>query len=143
MSLETFAWVRAGHIFGFIMWVGTMFGLYQVMFAHGRTDEAGRKGLLELERAMAMAMDVGALIAIGTGVAMLLLVEPSYLKQPWMHIKLTLVVVGMLGAHGYARVKVRKLREGSTDTPPPAIFGLLNLFLIAIIIMAVVEPLAK
>jgi uncharacterized membrane protein len=143
MSLDTYLWVKAGHIFGVLMWVGTMFGLYQTMFAHGRADEAGRKALMEMEGKLAMAMDIGATIAIGTGLFLLLRLEPSPLKQPWMHIKLTAIVLGMLGAHGYGRVKVRKLREGATNTPPPWVFGILNLVVILIIIMVVVRPLAK
>jgi uncharacterized membrane protein len=143
MSLETYLWVKAAHMFGIFMWVGTLFGVYQTMFAHGRADEAGRKTLIDLERKLAVAMDVGGTIAIGTGLTLLLWLEPSPLKQPWMHIKLTVVVLGMLGAHIYGRIKVRKLRSGATDTPPPWVFGLLNLALIVIIIMAVVRPLAK
>ncbi len=139
MSYDVYVWVKALHIFGMIMWVGTLFGLYLVLAEHGRQGAGVKDAFLALEKRVAMAMDVGAMFAIGSGVALLLGLTPSPLKQGWMHVKLV-VVIGFIGAHVYGRIKVRKLRQGDTTSPQPALFALLNLALVIIIIMAVVKP---
>ena len=141
MSPEALHWIKAVHIFGILMWVGTLMALYQVMFAFGeaKTDDA-RETILVLMRRVAVAMDVGATIAIGGGLGLLHGIQPSPLKLPWMHVKLTLVLL-FIGFHIYGRIKLRKLRNGEDkSTPPPILFALLNLILIGIIIMAVVKP---
>jgi putative membrane protein len=138
MSVEALLWVKAVHIFGILMWIGTLMGLYQTIFAIGAAS-GGRDDLIALARKIAMAMDVGALIAIGGGLGLLFGIDPSPMKLPWMHVKLTLVAV-FLGFHVYGRIKLGKLRKGETSTPPPILFALLNLILVAIVIMAVVKP---
>jgi len=139
MSPDALLWTKTLHIFGIVMWIGCLFGVYQLIYAHGKADEAGRKALLDIERKMAMAMDVGLLLTLAGGIIMLFGITPSPLKMPWMHIKLTLVVL-MIAAHVYGRIKVGKFKRGDVSTPPEALLALLNFFLIGILIMAIVKP---
>jgi protoporphyrinogen IX oxidase len=140
MSPDALLWTKTLHIFGTLMWFGCLFGLYQLIYAHGKADEAGRKALADIERKMAIAMDVGATLTIAGGVAMIFGIGASVvMKAPWMHIKLTLVAF-MLAAHVYARIKIKKFGKGDTSTPPEALLALLNFFLVGILIMAIVKP---
>lgn len=140
MSPEVFAYTKTVHIFGILMWIGCLFALYQVIFATGKAEAAARQALVDLGRKMALAMDIGALLALGGGLGLFFGVGASlYLKLPWMHVKLTLVVL-MLAAHVYARMKLARLKRGDTSTPPEALFALLNLILVGLLIMAIVKP---
>ena len=51
-----------------------------------------------MERKLFMIMTIGAVIAIGFGVAMLAM-APDYLLMRWLHVKLALVLV-LVGYHG-------------------------------------------
>ena len=145
MSLDTLLWMRVGHIFGFVMWIGTMFGLFQILLAHAEAQGAARDGFAALEKRVAMAMDVGATIAIVFGI--ILIVGPPegtaiFKAGGFFHIKLTLVVA-LIGVHGFLRVKTKKFGRGEVNAPPAWMFPLLSLTVLAIIIMIVVRPFAK
>lgn len=145
MSLETLQWMHVGHIFGFVMWIGTMLGLFQILMAHAEADEAARAGFGPLEKRVAMAMDVGATLTIVFGLVMLLVPEGGldiFKAGGFFHIKLALVVA-LIGAHGFLRVKVKKFGRGEVTAPPAWMFPLLSLTVLAIIIMIVVRPFAK
>ncbi len=141
MSPEALAYTKALHIFGQLMWVAGLFAVYQSFFGAGKADDSGRRALLDHGRKMAIAMDIGALLTIGGGLGLLFGIGAAqYMKLPWMHVKLTLVVL-LLGTHVYARIKLGKLRRGGdTSTPPEALFALLNLILVGLLIMAIVKP---
>ena len=139
MSYDTLLWVKAVHIFGILMWVGTLMGLYQCIFAMTATSADGRTALVELGRRIAAAMDIGAVIAMGSGIAMIFGIEPSPMKEGWFHVKLAVLLL-FLASHVYGRITLGKIRKGGENQLPPVFFALLNAFLITIIIMAVVKP---
>lgn len=137
---KTAQWVLVIHIFGFLMWVGTLMALYQILFAHQKAPESSRSTFLELEKGVAMAMDVGATIAMLGGIYYLVRAVPSPMKEGFMHVKLTLVAA-LIGFHGFARVKVRKFRDGEVKPIPEFLFPIISLIVIGIIIMVKVRPL--
>jgi putative membrane protein len=139
MSPTTFEWIRALHIFGVLMWMGTMIGLANILAAHGETDLGSRPAFHKLERRAGVAMDIGATIAMVFGI-ILLLKMPGVMKAGYMHAKLGLIVLGILSSHGYLRVKVRKFREGKVVPLPGFLPPLLSLIGLAIIVLAVVQP---
>jgi len=107
MSLETYQWIKLVHFIGFIIWLGSIFGLVTILRAPGEATGP----VAAIARTMARSMDAGATLAIAAGVVLLLKLEPSPLKQPYFHIKLTLAA-GLIGLHGYLRVKTGKLSRG-------------------------------
>src|SRR5688500_2701085 len=107
MSPDGYNWIRALHIFGVFLWMGTMIGLSHTMVAHAQADLGARPAFHALERKTAMMMDIGALLSIGFGVYLLLETE-GVMKHGYMHAKLGLVLLGVLGMHGFLRAKVRK-----------------------------------
>lgn len=142
MSLTTLQWLLALHIFGFTMWTGGLIGLANILSSHAGASKEHWPGFHNLEKKIAIGMDIGALLAMGFGFALLFSLEPSPMKQPWMHIKLTIVFVALFGMHGFLRVKVRKFRDGSVGLPP-FMAPLLTVATLAVIVLAIVRPLAK
>ncbi len=130
------------HTFGVIVWVGSALSLGQLLCVHGKTG-SGNEALSAAERRIAMAMDIGATLALIGGICLLLVTRSAgsawALKQGWFHGKL-LLLLGLFGLHGFLRVRVKRVRTG-TVTPLPAWIGtLLWLLPIAIAGLAVFRP---
>jgi len=145
MSPETLAWMWVGHVVGFTLWLGAMFGLSYILTAHAAADEAGRGAFGKLEKNTAMTADIGATLAIVFGLIMLLVPEggTQILKAGgFFHIKLTLVAL-LIGTHGYLRVKVKKFSRGEVHAPPAWLFPVMALAALGIVIMIVVRPFAS
>jgi putative membrane protein len=138
MSPAAMTWIKAFHLFGVFMWMGTMIGASHILVAHAEADLGSRPAFHGLERRLAIAMDVGATIAIVFGV-ILLVKTPGIMKVGSMHAKLALVVA-LLGVHGLLRAKIRKHREGKVVPLAGAVPGLLPLISLAIIVLVVVKP---
>jgi protoporphyrinogen IX oxidase len=131
---ETYTWVTAVHIFGFLMWAGTLMSCLFLLRAHQSVQEAGRGALGAVERKVAIMMDASALVAIAAGLYLALSVTPSHFKQGgWLHVK-TLLVLGLVGIHVFTRIKVRKFRNGEIS-PLPGLVIPLTLILIAVIVV--------
>jgi len=119
MSLETYAWLHVGHVLGFTLWVAGLLAVASLLRAHEGADAASRPGLVGAARSMALIMDLGATLAIAIGLVMAIK-GPNYPNTAfktggWLHVKLALVVVGLLAPHGIMRAKIGKLRR-STQT---------------------------
>lgn len=143
MSPETIAWVLTAHIFGVITWLGPMLGLALVLRQGAAAEPPARADLAALAKRLGMAMDAGAAITIVAGLALihgLASAGASPLKLPWMHVKLTLVVVGLLGSHAILRIRTKHFARGEARPLPPLLFPALHAILIGILIMAIVKP---
>ena len=144
MSHQTYLTIKAAHLLGFTLWVGGMIALALALRAHAAAGTAAKEAFERLERTLARAMEWGALLAIACGVLMIVkspaVVSP--MKQPYLHIKLTLVVV-ILAMHGLVRVSMGRMRKG-TGGPPGVIIPWLVVALAAgIYYLAVVKPMYK
>lgn len=106
-SDRTYDLLFALHILGFILWMGGLIAVSRLLTMEGAAAVARR---------LAMLPDLGAVFALAGGGYMLLDRHEWLLKQPYMHIKLTLVVV-VLGLHGFTRVKAKRLAEGGGRFP--------------------------
>jgi uncharacterized membrane protein len=65
---------------------------------------------------------------------------PSPFRSGWFHAKLTLVVLGLLGMHGFLRVKVRKFRQGQVAPLPGFLLPLMLLLVFGILVLVRVQP---
>lgn len=140
MDLDTFKWVRAVHIYGFVAWVGALVGCAFALRAHAAAGDAARGAFEALEKRLAMAMDIGATVAIAAGLWMLFGLEPSPLKTGgWMHAKLA-AVVGLVALHGLVRVKVGRFSRGQVAAPPGWLLAAIELLVAAIVVLAAVRP---
>lgn len=138
MSPETYAWVKSGHVIGVILWIGGLFAVYWLLRLHAHAPKNMHDKLTLMERSLAMVMDLAAALAIGAGIAMIFGQTPNFLVQPrhgWFHIKLTVVVLGVLSVHGIVRSKVGKFSRGKISPVPGWAWSLLLVSVMAIIIL--------
>jgi putative membrane protein len=140
MSDDALLWIRLVHFVGFIVWVGSLFGLIGMLREPAGSDDA-RRLLVALTRRAARAMDIGATLAIAAGVILMIKSpEPRVVKQPFFHVKLALAV-GLIALHGFLRVRAGKLAKGDTRTLGPAPLALAALLTLGILAMILVGPL--
>jgi uncharacterized membrane protein len=130
-------WILAGHVIGILFWVGGLFSVYWLQRMHAHAPRDVRDQLTAMERSLAMMMDLGAGLAIGCGVAMI--ITPinmfSLPKMGWLHAKLAVVVLGVLPVHGMIRARVKKFSRGDTPAVPQWQWSLLLVSLVAIVIL--------
>ncbi len=143
MSGDTYIWIRIAHIIGDVAWVAGLVSVFALLRAHHGADAASRPGLVSAARAMALLMDLGATLAIGLGL-WLAFASPRFPTNAfgsggWFHIKMTLVVLGLLSAHGLMRAKLGKLRRGQPAEVPTWVLPLV-LAAAAIIIVLAAHP---
>jgi protoporphyrinogen IX oxidase len=130
MSLSLLAWIRVIHVIGIVLWVAGLWGGIWLLKAHANVDAASRPALVGAERKVGASMDAGATLAIIAGFVLAFGSTPSAFKTGgWLHIKLTLVVLGVLSVHGLVRVKMKRFRNGDLSPLPGWV---LPVFLIAI-----------
>lgn len=144
MSFTALKWSLALHVFGVILWMGAMVALAFLL-----SSEAAKKDspLLEASRKIARVMDIGALIAIVCGIYILARTKAFgdawALKQPWMHIKLTVVVIAAFGGHGFVAATLGRIRRGAGRPLPSFVAPLVLAAAFGIVVLAIVKPLAK
>jgi putative membrane protein len=138
-----YLWVKAIHVMAIISWMAGMLYLYRLFVYHAMESEAVvRERLQVMERRLLNAITTpAAIVSVLTGVSMLWLM-PTWLSQPWMHLKLTLVVM-LVVSHGFAIVARRKLIE-APNTYSHRFFRVMNevptLLMIFIVIMVILKP---
>ncbi len=145
MDLSLYSWLKAGHLIGDFLWVGSMFVVYWLMRFHTQAPKDSHEKLILMERSTALMMDVAAALAIGCGVALLFATKDpnastllSEKPAGWLHIKLAVVVLGLLSMHGMLRAKVKKFSEGKTPTVPQWQWTIILSSVVAILIVVFV-----
>lgn len=138
MSLETDAWIHVGHILGFVLWVGGLLAVAALLRAHEGADAASRPGILGIARSTAILMDVGATLTIALGLVMAfkspMYPNTAFKTGGWLHVKLALVVVGIIVPHGLIRRRIAALKRDAKPGPLPGwIVPLLLVAAIAVI----------
>jgi putative membrane protein len=130
------------HVVGFIVWLGSLFSMARTLVARdAETEESFRTRLGVLARAEGRRADIGAGLALLGGMWLLSNAPAFYLHQPWMHMKLTLVVA-LLGAHGFLRVKAKRASMGEGRFPRAAL-SVLWVLAIGIVALVVFRPGAR
>jgi putative membrane protein len=144
-------WLKAFHIVGVVSWFAALLYLPRLFVYHAQIQGAGMQGTIDddagnarfkiMERKLFMIMTIGAVVAIGFGVAMLA-IAPDYLLMRWLHLKLALVLV-LVGYHGACFALVQQF-AADRNTHSERWYRLFNeapaLLLIAIVILVVVKP---
>jgi len=145
-------WLKAFHIIGVVSWMAALLYLPRLFVYHAQIqgaqsqgspidDDVGNARFKIMERRLFMIMNIGALIAIGFGVAMLAS-APGYLLMRWLHVKLALVLV-LVGYHGGCFALLQQF-AADRNMHSERWYRLFNevpaLLLIAIVILVVVKP---
>jgi uncharacterized membrane protein len=149
MSDSVYRWLIAGHLIGVILWMGSAFATYWLLRFHAQAPKEAHEKLTLMERSLAMTMDIAATLAIVCGLGMAfsrggthptsnLFAAPG---AAWFHIKLTVVVLGILPVHGMIRGRIAKFSRGTIAPMPQWMWSVLLVSIAAIVILVIRGPL--
>jgi putative membrane protein len=135
-------WLKALHIIFVVTWFAGLFYLPRLFVYHADTnDSPGIERFIVMERRLFNLMSIGAVLAVAFGVAMVA-ATPAYLREPWLQLKLLLVVL-VIGYHlwCYRLLAALALQRSTHSARWYRWFNEApSLLLIAIVILAVVKP---
>ncbi len=144
--MTTYLFFKALHFIGFVSWFAGIFYIVRLFVYHreawDKGDEAStilRKQYEIMESRLMNIIQTPAMIMTLTGGITMLIINPNWLSQGWMHLKLSLVFILMV-YHFSCMRQMKKLRTHRTNFSS---FGyrlyneLPTLILIAIVMLAV------
>jgi len=139
---EATPWIKAFHIVFVVTWFAGLFYLPRLLIYHREaTDPVSQARFVTMERRLLAITHVGALLALAFGAA-LLMQEPGFVHQGWLHAKLGLVAL-LLGYHGWC-VKLANDFRHERPTPTSRWLRWYNeipaALLIGIVCLVVVKP---
>jgi uncharacterized membrane protein len=152
MNDDVQLWLRAGHLISLFLWIGGLFSVYWLLRLHQHAPKDSHEKLTLMERSIALSMDLAAVIAIGTGLTMALShtgmsANPhpttTLFTAPgagWFHIKLTLVVLGVLSVHGMLRARIKRFGMGDFKPVPQWLWSVFMVSLAVIVILVFRGP---
>jgi putative membrane protein len=104
------------HVLGMAFWVSGLLVTSMALTRH--TQEASaevRQALARLERIFLRGLaDPGALLTILAGVSLIMTNSHYYLRAPWLHIKLTFVLL-LIGLHGMVAMRTKRFASGRIE----------------------------
>jgi uncharacterized membrane protein len=131
MQPGTYLLVQTAHILAVVLWISGLTAIYWMLRFHDHAAKESREQLTLQERALALATDIAAAVAIGCGLAMALapagLPHNLFVTKPnvWLHIKLTAIVLMILPVHGILRGRIKKYAMGKIAPVPTWLWSLL------------------
>ncbi|MNR89867.1 hypothetical protein D3C72_208440 [compost metagenome] len=138
-----YVWLKALHVISIIAWMAGILYFWRLLVNHAMETEAvvidRFKGM---ERRLRRAIMNPAMVASLVFGLSMLASAPALLKQPWMHVKLTLVVL-LLFNHWQAVRAEKKLGENPralTDKHLRIMNEVPTFLMIGIVIMVIVRP---
>lgn len=116
---EAYLWFKTLHIVGVVVWFAGLFYLVRLFIYHVEAEaleeplrSAFQQQYTLMERRLANIITTpGMVVAVAMAVG-LLVAQPVWLKQGWMHAKLA-VVLTLLAYHWFCYRLMGQLREGS------------------------------
>jgi putative membrane protein len=112
---EATLWIKAFHIVFVVTWFAGLFYLPRLfIYHHDATDAVSRARFATMERRLLAITHIGAALALAFGIA-LLMREPGFVQQGWLHAKLGLVAL-LLCYHGWC---MRLASDFRHDRPTP------------------------
>ena len=140
---DIYLWAKALHVIAVIAWMAGMLYLPRLFVYH--CDAPAGSPLSEtfkmMERRLLKAIINPAMIATWV-FGLFLAWRGGFFGSPWLHIKLTLVLV-MSAVHGYFAGAVRKFAEGR-NTVSQKTWRLLNevptVLMIGIVLLVILKP---
>jgi uncharacterized membrane protein len=141
-------WLLSAHLIGVIFWLGCLFAVYWLLRIHAQAPKDVLDKLTLMERSLALTMDLAAALAIGTGLAMALRhdIDPLHtlFTKPgagWFHIKLAVVVFGILPVHGIVRGRIGRFSRGVISNVPQWLWSLLLISIVIVVVVVIRGPL--
>ena len=139
-----YLWVKAFHVIFMVAWFAGLFYLPRLFVYHAEaSDTVGRERFKIMEKRLSILMSIAAVATIVFGIWLIgLLGWGWFMNTGWIHAKILLVVL-LLGFHGWCQIQVKKFREDRASGSA-GYFRLMNevptFFLVAIVVLAIVKP---
>jgi putative membrane protein len=139
-------WYKAFHIVGFVTWFAGLFYLVRLFVYHAEANdkpEPARSILKEQyelmeKRLYSIITTPGMLLTVAMAIG-LITTEPEILKQPWLHVKIGLVLL-LIGYHHYCKRIMKQLAADECKITAQQ-FRWLNeaptIFLVIIVMLAI------
>ena len=141
-------WLLTAHLIGVFLWMGCLFAVYWLLRLHAQAPRDVHDKLTLMERSLALTMDLAATLAIGVGLVMAFSKEGTHPTTTlfgapgagWFHIKLAVVVLGILPVHGMVRGKIAKFSRGAVSSVPQWMWSVLLVSIVVIVVMVIRGP---
>ncbi len=137
---EYYSWIKVVHIVAIVSWMAGLFYLPRLFVYHTEYPENGKMLEIMEEKLFRVIMQPAMHMAIFTGV--LLLCMPGYIVAPWVHAKLTCVIL-LIVVHFCLGSWRKQLKQG-VCSKSSKFFRTINeiptLLLILIVIFVIVRP---
>jgi len=141
-----YSWLKAFHIIGIVVWFAGLFYLVRLLIYHVEADEQPEpaKSILKSQyeimerRLYDIITTPGMIVTVAMAIG-LLYVDPAWLKQGWMHIKLGFVLA-LIGYHHYCKRLMKQLAKGECRWGSKQLRALNEaptVFLLVIVLLAV------
>ncbi len=137
---------KSFHLIGMVSWMAGMFYLVRIMVNHAMalTEAEPQRGILTRQytimewKSYNIILKPAVIMTWSFGV-MLLFIQPAWLQQGWLHLKLTFLVL-LTGYTHYLKSHIRQLESGTsrfTHIHYRALNEVPTIFLVAIVFLAV------
>lgn len=140
-------WMLALHVVAVISWMAGMLYLWRLYVYHAMEEEQVVMDRLQImERRLLNYITTPAMVvSLLSGGALIASNAAFYFSQPWMHLKLALLVL-LFGNHGMASAFRKKLIE-NPKVKPVKFYRIMNevptVLMIGIVIAVIVKPWAR
>jgi putative membrane protein len=146
LPAEAYLWFKMLHIVGVVVWFAGLFYLVRLFIYHREADELeptlrqafqAQYGLME--KRLANIITTPGMVVTVTMAVGLLVANPAWLHQGWLHAKLAFVVV-LLAYHAFCYRIMGQLQSGTCGWSPKQLRALNELptLLLVIVVMLVV-----
>jgi uncharacterized membrane protein len=126
MAPKLYSLVMTAHVLGMVLWISGLTAIYWMLRFHDHAPKSSHEQLTLQERALALATDIAAAVTIGCGFAMAFSPTNKFIGEgPWLHIKLTAVVLLILPVHGMLRGRIKKYSQGKIVPAPTWLWSML------------------
>lgn len=138
-----YLWIKALHIVSVVCWFAGLFYLPRLFVYHAQSEDSiSRDRFVIMERKLYRFIMGPAMIAAFVFGIWMLILNPGWLSQGWMHAKLTLVIL-LTGYHHMCGANVKRFARGE-NTRSHTYFRWFNeapvIVLLGIVILVVVKP---
>jgi putative membrane protein len=138
-----YLWVKALHIVSMVCWFAGLFYLPRLFVYHSMSEDAvSRERFVVMERKLYRAIMGPAMIATLIFGIWMLILAPGFLKQGWLHAKLTLVFL-LIGYHHVCGAQVKRFACGENGRSH-VFYRWFNeipvVILLAVVILVIVKP---
>lgn len=139
-----YPWLKALHVISVIFWMAGMAYLPRLFVYHAEAAAGSDKSetFKVMERRLLRGIINPAMVATFLFGGLMLWANPTLLSTPWMHAKLTLVLV-MAGLHGFFS-RWRRDFEADRNRRPARFYRIVNeappVLVVFIVILVIVRP---